>query len=285
MPIELLAEPARSVGAPCVALAQIGVDADGRDVLVDLEALGLLAVAAPAELADEVVRGIAATLASSVFAEVANLIGVGLDASVFLDHRHAHQTAHVDDALELAATLLGTTGSASARRSTFVLRARHTGGEAWEPAVVFAGSEVAAEVTADLVRSASVRRGGLAMVVAGEPPGAPWSLRADDRRWVLEPLGITLVPVGLTAREVDEIHDVLQHADAPLVADEGRRSTATVARRGRWADGPGRRRRRRGRRGVPRAGLDAARPAARPGGGRRPRRTAWPTSSDPRRSS
>ena len=27
------------------------------------------------------------------------------------------------------------------------------------------------------------------MVVAGEPPGAPWSLRADDRRWVLEPLG------------------------------------------------------------------------------------------------
>jgi hypothetical protein len=220
VPIELLAEPARSVGAPCVALAQIGVDAEGRDVLVDLEALGLLAVAAPAELADEVVRGIAATLASSVFAEVANLIGVGLEESVFLDHRHAHQTTHIDDALELAATLLGTTGAGSVRRSTFVLRARQTGGEAWEPAVVFAGSEVAAEVTADLARSASVRRGGLAMVVAGELPGAPWSLRADDRRWVLEPLGITLVPVGLTAREVDEIHDVLQHADGPLVADE-----------------------------------------------------------------
>ena len=101
-----------------------------------------------------------------------------------------------------------------------MLRARHTGGEAWEPAVVFAGSAVAAEVTADLVRSASVRRGGLAMVVAGDSPGAPWTLRADDRRWVLEPLGFTLVPVGLTAREVDEIQDVLQQADAPLVADE-----------------------------------------------------------------
>ncbi len=218
VPIELLAEPARSVGAPCVALAQIGVDAEGRDVLADLEALGLLTVAAPAEVADEVAKGIAATLASSVFAEVANLIGVGLDGSVFLDHRHAHEADHVDDALELAATLLGTT--CSARRSTFVLRARHTGGEAWEPAVVFAGSAVAAEVTADLVRSASVRRGGLAMVVAGDSPGAPWTLRADDRRWVLEPLGFTLVPVGLTAREVDEIQDVLQQADAPLVADE-----------------------------------------------------------------
>ena len=256
----------------------------GRDVLVDLEALGLLAVAAPAELADAVVTGIAATLATSVFAEVANLIGVGIDESAFLDHRHAHQTAHVDDALELAATLLGTTGTASARRSTFVLRARHTGGEAWEPAIVFAGSEVAAEVTADLVRSASVRRGGLAMVVAGEPPGAPWSLRADDRRWVLEPLGITLVPVGLTAREVEEIHDVLQHADAPLVADEAAASTAMSLDEVVGPTTPTRRR-------VAAAAeefhdrLGAARPAARPGGGRRPRRTRGPASSAPRRSS
>ena len=46
-PIELLADAARTVGAPCVALAQLGVDATGRDVLVDLEALGLLAIDAP----------------------------------------------------------------------------------------------------------------------------------------------------------------------------------------------------------------------------------------------
>ncbi len=236
VPIELLAEPARSVGAPCVALAQVGVDAEGRDVLLDLEAIGLLAVAAPAELADAVVRGIAATLASSVFAEVANLIGVGLDATAFLDHRHAHRTSHVDEALELAATLLGTTGSA--RQSTFLLRARHTGGEAWEPAVVLAGSEVATEVTADLVRSASLRRGGLAMVVAGESPGAPWSLRVDDRRWVLEPMGITLVPVGLTAQEVDEIHEVLQHADAPLVADDDAGGLDGSLDEVVWADSP-----------------------------------------------
>ena len=169
-PVELLAEAARSVGAPCVALTQLGLGADGREVLVDLEALGVLSIVAPEPLADAVVRGIAATLATSIFAEVANLIGVGLDDAVFLDHRHAHTVARVDDALELAATLVGTT--AAAKQTTFVLRARHTSGEAWEPAIVLAGSAVAAEVTPDVVRSAARRRGGLAVVAAGAP-GAP----------------------------------------------------------------------------------------------------------------
>jgi hypothetical protein len=218
VPVELIADPARSVGAPCVALVQIGVDTEGRDVLVDLEATGLLAVAAPAESADAVVRGIAAGLAGSLFAEVANLIGVGLDEAAFLDHRHTHHVAHVDEAVELAATLIGTTGSA--RQSTFVLRSRHTGGEAWEPAVVLVGSRAADEVTADLARTAARRQGGLAMVVAGEPPGAPWRLRATDRCWTLEPLELDIVPVGLTSAEVAAIHDALEHAGAALVADE-----------------------------------------------------------------
>ncbi len=217
-PVELLAEPARSVGAPCVALVQVGVDPDGREVLVDLEALGVLGVDAAADLADAVVRGLAATLATSIFAEVANLVGVGVDESVFLDHRQAHVAPSVDAALELAATLVGSTGSA--RQSTFVLRARHTSGEAWEPAVVLASSSAAADLTPDVLRPAMRRSGGLAVVAAGATPGAPWHLRAGEGHWRLEPIGIRLVPVGLTAAEVDELHDVLRHADAPLVRDE-----------------------------------------------------------------
>ena len=137
-PPELLADAARSVGAPCVALTQIGVDTDGRDVLADLEALGVLAVAAADEQADAVVRGIAATLGTSVFAEVADLIGVGIDEPAFLDHRHAHHVATVDEAMEVASSLVGTTPAP--RQSTFVLRSRHTSGEAWEPAVILVGA-------------------------------------------------------------------------------------------------------------------------------------------------
>ena len=124
-PVELLADDARTVGAPCLALTQLGVDVDGGEVLADLEAFGVLSVdAAWLPLADAVLRGVAATLATSVFAEPASLVGVGVDEAAFLDHRSAHVVDSVDSALELAATLVGTT--AAAEQSTFVLRARHT---------------------------------------------------------------------------------------------------------------------------------------------------------------
>ncbi|MGI9030309.1 MAG: LysM peptidoglycan-binding domain-containing protein [Ilumatobacteraceae bacterium] len=218
-PLDSLAGAARSVGAPCVALAQLGVDAQGRDVVADLEGLGLLSVAADPPIADSVVRGIAATLAASVFAEVANLIGVGLDDDVFLDHRQAHHVASVDEALELATTLVGTTRSAT--QSTFTLRARHTSGEAWEPAVVLTAAGAADEVTPEVVEAAARRRSGLAMVVSADPPGAPWCLRRcrDDGRWVLQPLALELTPVGLTRGELEDLHDVLACADVPLDRD------------------------------------------------------------------
>ena len=163
-------------------------------------------------------RGIAATLAASIFAEAADLVGVGIDEDAFLDHRHAHAVESVDSALELAATLVGTT--ATVPQSTFVLRARHTSGEAWEPAVVLVASTAAAEVDAALVRTARRCRSGVAMVVAGAVDAAPWTLAADGDRWVLEPSGVALTPVGLSADEVAELHGVLSRATDPLVLDE-----------------------------------------------------------------
>ncbi|MBA3288987.1 MAG: hypothetical protein H0U21_13385, partial [Acidimicrobiia bacterium] len=214
IPVELLADAARSVGAPCVALTQLGADDEGGDVLVDLEALGLLAIGGPPEDADAVVRGVAATLASSVFAELANLIGVGVDPAAFLGHRHAHHVDTVDEAVELATALVGTT--AATVQSTFVLRARHTSGEAWEPAVVLTGATAAIDVTDELARTAARRRGGFALVVAGPVDGAPWSLRCGRSAWTLEPLGLEIVPVGLSVAEVVALDDLVRHAGAPL---------------------------------------------------------------------
>ena len=128
------------------------------------------------DLGDAVLRGIAATVASSVFAEVAHLVGAAVDEEVFLGHRHAHAAATVDDALELAATVVGAT--AAAHQSTFALRARHTSGEVWEPAVVLIGSALGADVTVDVARSATRVGSGLAVVAVGAVEGAPWTLRA-----------------------------------------------------------------------------------------------------------
>jgi hypothetical protein len=215
VPVDALAGAARTVGAPCLALTQLGVDEDGREVFVDLEALGVLSIHGRDEATLPVLCGLAATLATSMFAEVINLVGVGLDEKALLDHRLAHVAGGVEEAVELATTLIGTT--AAARQSTFVLRARHTSGEAWEPAVVIAGPDAAHEVTPELVRSVARRRGGLAMVIAGDVPEGSWTLRREEERWRLEPIGLALTPVGLTEPELAAVYDVLREADRELV--------------------------------------------------------------------
>ena len=119
---------------PCVALVQLGIDDDGNDVLIDLEACGTLAIDAHPSQADAVVRALATGLATSLYAEVAHLITVSLPNDVLLGHRNAHQTDSIDAAFDLAAALVGTTSTNE--RSSFELRSLRTGGEMWEPAVI-----------------------------------------------------------------------------------------------------------------------------------------------------
>ena len=45
-------------------------------------------------------------------------------------------------------------------------------------------------------------------------------MRATGTVWRLEPLGIELVPVGLTGGELDRLHAVVAAADAPLIDAE-----------------------------------------------------------------
>lgn len=217
--IDELAAAARTVGVPCIALVQIGVDDHGWDVLVDLEAVGLLAVDVEGPTADCVVRAIAVGLASSEFAEVAHLVGVGVDAAAFLGHRHAQIVESLDEGIELAATLVGPTMSAT--RSTFALRARHTGGEVWEPAVVIVASTEATAIAPGIVATLS-GRGGVAVVAGAAIAGAVWNLHADGDMWVLDPLGIRLLPVGIETQELDELLEAIDgdHVE-PDVADTG----------------------------------------------------------------
>jgi hypothetical protein len=214
-PVELLGEDARRVGQPCVALVQLGVTPNGDEVIVDLEAAGRLVVAAPGELADEIVTAVAASLASSAFAEVAHLIGVSLDTSAVLGHRNAHFTESSDAALDLAAALTGTT--ADNERTTFELRSLRTGGEMWEPAVVLLCADDAGD---DRTAAVQIEPGhGLAVVVADdrqrvEEVGA--RLVADPDGWRLDAFGTTIAmtPIGITNEDLASL--------AGLLADAGR---------------------------------------------------------------
>ena len=207
--VDELAAAARTVGMPCVALVEIGVDDLGWDVLVDLEALGLLAVDAEPGLADDVVAAIGAGLAMSEFAEVAHVIAAGFEPerdAVLVGHRSGQHVSSVDDAVELAATLVG--GAGESDESTFALRARRTGGEAWEPAVVLVAAGVAGELTPALVGAATGRR-GVCLATAGPVPGARWVMRPAGDWWLLDPLGLRLRPVGLAPAELDELAELL----------------------------------------------------------------------------
>ena len=197
VPVELLSDDARQVGMPCVALVQLGVTAAGGDILIDVEACGTLAVEARRDQADEVITALAAGLASSMYAEVAHLIGVGLPRPVLLGHRNAHVADSTDAAVALARTLVGTT--VDNVRTSFELRSLRTGGEMWEPAVILVG-EGEVQLEADFPLGGH----GIGLVAAaapGELPDgadtarrigrlvAPRRVRVDDRadaRWPVE---------------------------------------------------------------------------------------------------
>jgi len=143
-------------------------------------------------------------------------VGVGVDPSAFLGHRHAQIVDTLDAGIELAATLVG--APASRRGSTFALRARQAGGEVWEPAVVLVASADALSMASDVPANLS-GRGGVALVAAGAVPGATWRLHAVGSSWVLDPLGIRLVPVGVDDSELAAIVEAVE--GDPLVVEPG----------------------------------------------------------------
>ena len=218
VPIELLGESARRVGMPCVAFTQLGIDEDGCDVLVDLEACGTLAIDAQPGQADAVVRGVAAGLATSIYAEVAHLITVSMPHEVLLGHRNAHRADSVDEAFELAASLVGSTSQNE--RSSFELRSLRTGGEAWEPAIVLLNDHDGAE-RADGVQFPAPGH-GITVVAAVGPnglPDAPARLTAESGEWILTVAGrsIAMTPIGLDRADVDAVLEILHDAEQPLI--------------------------------------------------------------------
>jgi nucleoid-associated protein YgaU/two-component SAPR family response regulator len=231
VPVEMLGEDARQVGQPCVALVQLGLTSAGNELLVDLEACGVLSVIAQAAQADEVVTALATAVASSLFAEVAHLVAVSVPEQALLNHRSAHVVTSADAAVELACSLAGST--ALNARSSFELRSLRTGGEMWEPAVVLLGS---ADDGSDVCGDGRLPDAGhgVAVVVADEHRrvgGAPATLVARSVGWQLDAFGtsIDVTPVGISATELDDIVALLVDADRGLEPDD-------PADEIRWAD-------------------------------------------------
>ena len=212
--LEDLAADARGSMTPCPALAHVGATPTGQ-LFVDLEAIGLLLVDLPEPLASDVVRCLAASVALSPLAGSSQVVLVGMQADRFVSATTTlDEAASLDAALELAAASLGTTPTAARSTSTFDLRARGIGGEAWEPAVVFVADDTGVE-SLDAARRAA--GDGLAVVTIARDRDADWRIAAhDDGCVVIEPLGLTLTPCGLGVGELADIRALVTSVETPL---------------------------------------------------------------------
>ena len=208
IPLQSLATRARLCAQPCPALVHLGGVAQGGELFVDLEAVGVLSVISPHST--EILRHAAASLAVSPFLETVRMFTVGIDSAT-LDNEGVEQVDSLDAALDAAAMALGSTMAASRTTSTFGLRVTGVGGEAWEPAIVIAAGPHDAGELAHLASVSSPGR-GLAAMVDVAVDGAPWQLRAEGDVHVVEPIGLRVAPVGCNAADVAAVADLLHAA-------------------------------------------------------------------------
>ena len=221
---ELVAD-ARLAGQPCPTLVQLGTIVSatttpgivGGELFVDLEAFGMVCLDGPAAATTDIIRGLVASLQLSPIGQLVNLVGHSLPGTddgctepIVLGSTPIEQAASLDEALDRAAVMLGSTPTAIGGRRTFELRARGAGGESWEPAVLISG---AVGHNPDVLRElVSATRGGgrgLAVVLAGAVEGASLTLTAAGDGWVLERLGVSIVPVGLASADREALTEVL----------------------------------------------------------------------------
>ncbi len=224
VPIEMLSDDARQSGQPCIALVTVGVDADGRGVLIDLEAAGLTTIEATPEQGDEVVRAIGSGLATSLPSEVAHLLVAKLGTDALFDHPNARALTRCAETVDAAARTVGSTLEND--RSAFDLRSRRTGGEMWEPAIILLAH---ADDAAHSLPTLPAVGHGIAAVAAVDPGGfderannnAPGArVQAHHDGWELLAFGesIQLTPIGLSPTDVGEIAAILDDASTPIDA-------------------------------------------------------------------
>lgn len=233
---ERLAADARLSGQPCPTLVQLGTVAtssvvpgvENSELFVDLEAFGMLCIDGPDDATGDIIRGLVASLQLSPVGQHVNIVGHRLRGSgagptgssdgpgndlagpAIVGTTPMEHTDSLDDALDRAAVMLGSTPTAISGRRTFELRSRGTGGETWEPVVLIsAESSPDVDVARDLVAASGSGGRGLAVVLACAVDGAALTLRATNGAWMVDRLGVGVVPVGISVADRAALVDTI----------------------------------------------------------------------------
>ncbi len=187
---------------PYPALVSLGQNAEGREVLVDVERLGLLSLAIDsAGDSGAVLAAIAVELSFSVWADEMSLTLVG-GALELPDALGKHNVTRSDDLDAVLDRLEERAQVQRAHQSVGVLGLHRVDpdlGDAWAPEIVLINQPLSGEQERRLLAVATEEpRVTMAAVVAGRVPGAPWTLELrPDRRTAEGRAVATLLPLGL----------------------------------------------------------------------------------------
>lgn len=219
--------PADEFPAAIPALVTIG-RRDGRQLLVDVEAFGVLTVTGRDEHTAALVTSIAVELATGSDLADAYVTAVGLDIDPAVAPRHRLTVADAVTAAEIAGNARRSIDDALTHaRLDDTFTARVGNAPPLEAAVV-----VAAVGTAEFERLASLvhPRRGIGLVAAGPsdmPVGARIEIDPTGRSARLEPLGIDFEPVALAPGALEEVEATIaalaalptEPVDPPTVSD------------------------------------------------------------------
>lgn len=204
--------------APYPALTSLGVDTDGRDVLVDLEAAGgVVSVSGDPMVAEEVLAAIAIQCATSAWSDAVQVTAIGLPSGIA---EVGDERIHVID--DLRAELSHFEQIAGLRKDVLTGRMSRRGfvqshllvcGRAPEPDL--------AERLGALVGSG---RQALAVVVAGEHKSARWRLHVDEHGALSVPqLNLTVMANRISPAQVEAVAELFEASREPDRPDDGDR--------------------------------------------------------------
>ncbi len=217
---------------PSPALIQLGATPDGSGVFADLEALGSLSIDTGGDIdtLGDVARAILTTIAASPWADLTTVRTLGLDP------HDLGEADRITDADSLDKLVDATTADAHTLHGALDLGGYDTTltarinepGEEFDPTIALVAEPADDDTVDALARLADLAgdgQRGIATLLPAHPDSPTrWTLRPDPTHgpaaWRLDPLGLPLIPCGLSEHDAADLADLWADAEAPLLEQE-----------------------------------------------------------------
>ena len=209
--IERLTRLAEDSSAPLPSLVALG-EADGGEVLIDLETAGLLAIDGPVERSRALIRRLTTEAATSTWADHLDIITADPRLGDLTGTQRTRNVDTVEEAIdELAAAkrLITAALRIAGMPNTLAARASGYGTADWTPAVFLHAEPLTPNQLERLRTIVGTGGRGVAAVVAADHSTSEWAITLGETAAQVKPIGLTIIPHILTADTAASIDELL----------------------------------------------------------------------------